>query len=329
MWSTIWPYLVTLGTYFVIYNILTWGLNIQFGYAGIPNFTYITFMAVGAYIAGVIDLPPTNQPLFIHYILGLHLPWPISLIGGGLAAALLGVLLGLLVLTRLRSDYLAIVTFSLGFIVYDIIGSYQPLFNGFQGLSGVSAPLSDQLQLDFNTYSLFFLGLALVIMVLLWLIANRIYNAPIGRTMRAIREDLDVAEALGKNSFRFRMIAMVVGCFFAGIGGALTIEFISAFNPSAFTAPETFIIFTALLIGGRANNWGVIIGTLIVPIGLFEVTRNLPLPPGQAQLFENLRFMAIGLLLMAILWFRPQGILPERKRRYYEIPVGRKAQPNV
>ena len=323
--STIWPYVVTLATYFVIYNILGWGLNIQFGYAGIPNFTYITFMAAGAYIAGVLDLPHSMQPQYVQYILGLGLPWPVSLIGGGVAAGLLGLLVGLVALNRLRSDYLAIVTFSLGFIAYDIVSSYQPLFNGFNGLAGVSEPLNGALNLDFNTYQLFFLGLAAVIMVLLWLAANRIYNSPIGRTMRAIREDIDVAEALGKNTFKFRLIAIGIGCFYAGVGGALTIEFISAFNPSGFTAPETFIIWTALLIGGRANNVGVIIGTLIVPVALNELTRFLPLPPDQAQLVENLRFMLIGLMLIAILWFRPQGILPEAKRRFYEIAIRPKA----
>jgi branched-chain amino acid transport system permease protein len=328
MWSVIWPYVVTIATYFVIYNILTWGLNIQFGYAGIPNFTYITFMAAGAYFAGVFDLPKSTQPQFVQYILGLNLAWPISLIGGGLAAALLGLLVGLVSLKRLRSDYLAIVTFCLGFIALDVVSSFQPLFNGFNGLAGISEPLNNVLNLDFNTYQLFFLGLAFVIMLILWVVANRIYNAPIGRTMRSIREDLDVAEALGKNTFKFRLIAITIGCFYAGIGGALTIEFIGAFNPSAFSAPETFILWTALLVGGRANNWGVVIGTLIVPVGLDELTRFLPTSPSQAQLIENGRFMLIGALLLLILWFRPQGILPERKRRY-EIGMRAKTQPDV
>jgi branched-chain amino acid transport system permease protein len=173
------PYVLTIGTYFVIYNILTWGLNIQFGYAGIPNFTYITFMAAGAYFAGVIDLPHSTSP-YLQYILGLGLPFPLSLLGGAAIAGVLGLLLGLVVLTRLRSDYLAIVTFSLGFIAYDVVSSYHPLFNGFDGLSGVSQPLNTFLNLDYNTYQWFFLGLAAVIMVILWAVANRIYNSPAG-----------------------------------------------------------------------------------------------------------------------------------------------------
>jgi branched-chain amino acid transport system permease protein len=317
------PYIVTLATYFAIYNILTWGLNIQFGYAGIPNFTYITFMATGAYIAGVVDLPKSPEPQYVKYILGVHWPWPTSLLLGGAAAALLGLAVGLVTLYgRLRSEYLAIVTFSLGFIAYDFVSGNQSLFNGFNGISGVSQPLNNYFNFSFNTYQEFFLGLAVVIMAVLWFIANRLYNAPIGRTMRAIREDLDVAEAVGKNTFKFRLIAIAIGCFYAGIGGALTIEFIGAFNPRGFSAPETFIIWTALLIGGRSNNLGVVVGSFIVPVLLFELTRFLPTSAASATLIENGRFMLIGVLLIAILWFRPDGILPEKKRRYYEIPLG-------
>jgi branched-chain amino acid transport system permease protein len=320
------PYIVTMLTYFCIYNVLGWGLNIQFGYAGIPNFTYITFMATGAYVAGVTALPKSTQPDYVKYILGLGWPWPVPLLLAGLVASALGVLVGLITLNgRLRSEYLAIVTFSLGFIAIDIVGGYQPLFNGFNGLAGVPQPLNDGLNLDFNTYQEVFLGVCAVLMVLLWLVANRIYNAPIGRTMRSIREDLDVAEALGKNSFKYRLIAMAIGCFYAGIGGAMTIEFVGAFNPSGFSAPETFIIWTAVLIGGQANNLGVVAGSFIVPVILFEVTRFIPTSASAAGLIENGRFMLIGVLLIAILWFRPQGLVPERKRRYYEVPAGQGA----
>jgi ABC-type branched-subunit amino acid transport system permease subunit len=317
-------YLLTIATYFVIYNILTWGLNIQFGYAGIPNFTYITFMAAGAYFSGVVGLGPSTNPLYVHYVLGYHLPFPLTLLFGAIVAAILGSLLGLVALNRLRSDYLAIVTFSLGFIAYDFVSSFVPLFNGFEGIAGVQLPLTDVLPLDYNGYQIVFLGIGFVIMAVLWLVANRIYNAPIGRTMRAIREDIDVAESLGKNTFKFRMIALVIGCFYAGVGGALTIEFVSAFNPSGWTAPETFVIWAALLVGGRANNLGVVIGSLLVPITLFELSRFIPTSAEHPVLLEGLRFMMIGTLLIVVLWFRPQGVLPER-RRFYEIPLVDKA----
>src|SRR6202011_2836722 len=110
----------------------------------------------------------------------------------------------------------------------------------------IPPPFNDLLQLDFNTYTLFFVLLSGVIMLLLWFVANRIYKSALGRTLRAIREDLDVAEALGKDTFRFRMVALMIGCFYAGVGGALTLGFITAINPSSIAAPETFFIWAAL-----------------------------------------------------------------------------------
>jgi branched-chain amino acid transport system permease protein len=311
----------TLVVYFFTYNILTWGLNIQFGYAGIPNFSYITFMAAGAYFTGVFGIgPPSSR--YVHYILGLGWPFPLTLLGGAAVAALLGLLVGFIALNRLRSDHLAIVTFSLGFIAYDFVSSFVPLFNGTDGIAGITPPLINQLQLDFNTYSFFFMALSGVVMLIMWFLANRIYNSALGRTLRAIRDDVDVAEALGKNTFRFRMIAIGVGCFYAGVGGALVIEFVTAFNPSGFAAFETFSFWTAMLVGGRGNNLGNVLGVLIVLIVVVEGSRLVPIPLGQAVLVQDLRFIFLGIVLILILWFRPDGLLPEKKRRFYELPIG-------
>jgi branched-chain amino acid transport system permease protein len=316
------PYVATIAAYFIIFNILAWGLNIQFGYAGIPNFTYITFFAAGAYFTGVTTLsPPPTTFKYVQYILGLGWPFPLTLLAGAAAAGALGFLVGLVTLRRLRTDYLAIVTFSLGFIAYDFVASFIPLFNGFDGIFGVAQPFNDRLHLDVNTYPYFFIGLSGVIMLICWLVANRIYNSALGRTLRAIRDDIDVAEALGKDTFRFRMIALVVGCIFAGIGGGLTMLFVTAMNPSGWTAPETFVIWAAMLIGGKGNNWGAVLGAFLVPVLFFEGTRFIPVAPEHPLLIHGIRYMIVGILLILVLWFRPDGILPERKKLFYEIPV--------
>jgi branched-chain amino acid transport system permease protein len=322
--SVLEPYIATLIAYFFIYNILTWGLNIQFGYAGIPNFTYISFLAIGAYVAGVTSLPKATPGLgFPEYILGLNWPFPITLIAGAIAAALLAVIFGLVALRRLRTDYLAIVTFSLGFILYDIVGSYVPLFNGFDGLFAVPQPFASALQLDANTYLYFFIGLSFVIMIMCWFVANRLYNSALGRSMRAVREDIDLAESLGKNAFRLRLLALVVGCAMAGVAGALTIYFITAINPSGWSAPETFVVFAAMLIGGQANNWGAVVGTFVVPVVFFEGSRFIPVPPEHQLLLAAARYMVVGALLILVMWFMPRGLLPERRKAFYEIEVGR------
>ncbi|HUY97117.1 MAG TPA: branched-chain amino acid ABC transporter permease [Verrucomicrobiae bacterium] len=316
-------YIATVVNYFFIYNILAWGLNIQFGYAGILDFTYITFMAVGAYVAGVTSLGRQQPGTGVTYILGWHLPFPLPLLLGGLAAALLGLLVGLLAINRLRSDYLAIVTLSVGIIIYSLVGNLTGLFDGFDGLVGVPEPLNGQVHLGVNTYTIFYMAVTGVVMVILWFFAQRLRSSALGRTMRAIREDVDVAESFGKNTFRIRLVAMVIGCFYAGIGGALLIGFVGAFSPGGWSTLETFIIWAVMLIGGRGNNWGSVLGSFLVIALLSEATRFLPAIPNNAFLEPALRNIVIGAGLIVVLRFRPQGILPERKAQFSEVRAAR------
>ncbi len=327
-------YALTLLVFFFDYNILTWGLNIQFGYTGILNFAFIVFMAIGAYVSGVFALPPANGIAGQTYVLGLSWPFPLTLMMGGLAAALLGFFVGLIALKRLRSDYMAIVTVAVGAIAYDFIGNVTGLFNGWDGIGGVPQPLMARFNIDFNTYYFVFAAIAGVVMLILWWLANHIYKSPFGRTLRSIREDQDVSEAFGKNTYKYRMIAMMIGCFYAGIAGGILIFFTTALNPSGWTTGETFVVWTALLVGGTGNNWGAMLGALLVPVGFQEATRFLPqILPQLAigpDLLAALRNIIVGLLLILVLWFRPQGIIPERKARFnrFRIPL-RGAPPDV
>ena len=309
-------YALTLIVFWFDYNILTWGLNIQFGYTGILNFAFIVFMAIGAYVAGVFALPQANGIAGQTYVLGVSWPFPLTLLMGGIAAAILGLFVGLIALKRLRSDYMAIVTVALGAIAYDFIGNVTGLFNGWDGLGGVPAPLQTRFNIDFSTYQFVYVVIAGVVTLILWWFANRIYSSPFGRTLRSIREDQDVSEAFGKNTYKYRMIAMVIGCFYAGIAGGILIFFTSALNPSGWSAGETFVVWTALLVGGTGNNWGAMLGALLVPVAFQEATRFLPQISSNPDLIPALRNIVVGSLLILVLWFRPQGILPEKKARY-------------
>ena len=306
-------YLVTIAIFFCIYAIQCWGLNLQFGVAGILNFTYITFMAIGAYMAGVSALGPGNNGLAGKYILGLHLPFPIPTLIGGISAAVLAVLVGVVGLRRLRSDYLAIVTVSVGQIFWFISGNVTPLFNGWDGINSIPQPLNSVFHLNNDNYSWIFLIICIVFAVIGYIVSERLYHSPYGRVLRAIREDEDVAAALGKNVFAYKMSAFIIGNAFAGVAGALTIELISAFNPSGFVTGETFILWAAMLIGGKGNNKGMILGAFLVPVVFNEITRFIPQIPSHPQLVDSLRVMVIGLLLILAARFRPQGIIPEKK----------------
>ncbi|MGH9107576.1 MAG: branched-chain amino acid ABC transporter permease [Acidimicrobiales bacterium] len=309
-------YIVTLVFFFFVYAVLNWGLNIQFGQTGILNFAYIAFVAVGAYVAGALTAGPPAAGSGESYVLGAHLPFAVALILGGLASCLLAVFGGFIALRRLRSDYLAIVLISLSLVLYDTITNYVPLFDGADGINGVPEPFSGAFKLNANSFIFVFAGFAGLVMVTGWFFMSRVTRSPLGRTLRAIRDDQDVARALGKNTFRYQMVAMLIGAFYAGIGGGLIVEFTGAFNTSSWTTPETFVIFAALIVGGTANNGGAVLGSLIVPVIFVELPKFLPEISSRPDLIPEIDNMLIGFLLIAVLWFRPQGVLPERKVRF-------------
>lgn len=314
-------YIVTLVVFFCLNSIMNWGLNIQFGNTGILNFAFYVFVAIGAYVAGVTALPPATAFAGQTYIAGFAWAWPLPLLAGGVVAALYGLLVGFIALKRLRSDYMAIVTVAVAGITYDIIGNDFSLFNGWDGLANVPAPLQQTLTANFGLgyydYQYFFMAVTIVFTIALGYLASRLYNSPFGRTLRSIREDMDVSEAFGKDTYRYRMIAMAIGCFYAGVAGALLMEYVSALNPSGWTTGETFILFAALIIGGKSNNWGAALGALLVPVIFQEATRYLP-QIGNADFIPAMRNVIVGGLLILTLWFRPQGLIPERKAKFVE-----------
>jgi len=307
-------YLMTLATFAVIYGVLVIGLNIHWGYTGILDFMYIAFVAVGGYVTALLGLPPAQPAFGETYVLGFNWSCFPALLVGGLAAALLALVTGLLSFRRLRSDYFSIVTVAISLILWTVAGNATPLVNGWDGITGVPQPLADVLNLDFNGYGLFYLGLCSVILLLVYLFAERLYASPFGRALRCVREDETVAQGLGKNVFTLRLRAFVIGAFIAGIGGGLLVTYVDAFNPSAWATPETFIIWAALLLGGGANNRGAMLGAVLVPVLFTEATRFLP--NFYSPEFVNAsRYIVVGILLILTVRFRPQGLIAERRLR--------------
>ncbi len=319
-------YGVTLIFFFFLYSLLNWGLNLQFGRTGILNFAYIAFVALGAYVTGVLSLGPPIAGSGQSYILGATLPFPLPLILGGLSASILGLLIGLLAFRRLRSDYLAIVMISVSIVMYDVVTNFVPLFDGADGLNGVPQPFSGALNLNANSFLYVFTAFAGLVALAGWWVMSRVTRSPLDRTLRAIRDDPDVARGLGKNVFAYQMTSMAIGSFFAGIGGGLLMEFVGAFNTSAWTSGETFVIFAALIIGGLGNNAGAIAGSLAVPVIFVELPKFLPQIASNPGLIPEIDNMIIGILLIVTLWFRPQGLIPERKvsfgKLFARIPAG-------
>jgi ABC-type branched-chain amino acid transport system, permease component len=302
-------YLISLLPLVFIYGIMVLGLNLQVGFTGILNLTYFTFVAFGAYIAAVLSMGPADRATGMTYILGTNLPFPLTSLIAGLASAVLGVVIAFAALRRLRSDYLAIVTVGAGYVIYTIMGNQTNLFNGWNGLFGIPTPVPDSLSADGQ--QVFFSAICLVFLVVTFVVVERIRRSPLGRVMRGIRDDEGVVEAFGRNVFKTRMIIFALGCFIAGVGGSLLVFYATAFNPQSFLPPETFIMFAAMIIGGMGNNWGSMLGAAVVPVAFAEITRFIP-EFGHAGLVESLRGLAVGVLLILVLRFMPQGLLRER-----------------
>lgn len=302
-------YLSSLVALFVIESILTLGLTFGYGTVGLLNFTYITFVAIGAYVGAIFSLGPPATHIGFHYIYLGTVIWPGNVILAGIVSAAAGAILSVGLLRGLRSDYLAIVTVAAGTIFYTVVGDTQSIFNGFNGffdipnpVQNIISPVGEQLA---------FAALCTVFLVLTILGLHLVRKSPMGRTLRAVREDGGLVETFGKNVLRYRFWSLIAMCFIAGIGGALLGEYSSAFNPTAYLPTETFILFAAVILGGSGNVGGAIFGAALVPVGIAEVTRFIP-NIGSPTMIEELRGGLIGLSLIGVMIVRPKGIFPER-----------------
>jgi branched-chain amino acid transport system permease protein len=306
-------YAATLLVYLFVYIIAATGLNLQFGVTGIFNFAFIVFQAAGAYCTAVVTLGPSaSTGGFQHYILGLSLPFPIPLLLSAVVSGLLGFGVGMLTVRRLRADYLAIVLLVVSLIATQVATNQVGIFNGAQGLSLIPQPFASVTS-SATVYDWIYAGIAGVIALLVWLGVRLLIDSPLGRTLRAIRENEVATASLGKNVIRLRLLVFTMGGAIAGISGSVFVQFLRVWAPSTWYYPETFVLFTAVVVGGMGSKWGPVIGALLIPVGLGEGSRYLP-QIGGPTLMPSLQWIALGLVLLIFLWFWPGGVFPERRR---------------
>jgi ABC-type branched-subunit amino acid transport system ATPase component/ABC-type branched-subunit amino acid transport system permease subunit len=311
-------YLIILLVYGAVDVMACLALSQQFGVSGVTNFGLIIFQAVGAYVAAILALPPdTANGGFQHYIGGLNLPFPVPWLGAAAAGAVLALPFTFLVGRRLRGDFAAIGLLVTAVLANLLVTNFVPLFNGDAGVAIVPAPLqSNVFTTTSNSYQFGFAAGVIVLAGVVYWFLRRITESPYGRTLRAMRDNDRVADSLGKNLFSLRTGSLVLGGAIAGLSGGVLVSFISVWSPPAWSYAETIVLFAAVIIGGAGNHAGAVLGALLVPVGFEEITRFITsaspsLPP---NLLPSLQWVAIGLLITVFLWFRPQGVLPERKR---------------
>jgi branched-chain amino acid transport system permease protein len=307
-------FLVNVGVLAGIYALLALGLQLNVGFTGITNFGQAGFMAVGGYTMAILTVDTG---------LSFYLSLPLSM----LAAIGVGLLVGLPAL-RLRADYLAITTLAAAEVIRIIAQNAQGLTGGNQGFfcnDDFSRCFDDKWHAISDTIigwlqdlgwsdpeSLMPLLIVVVIAVILVTVALRLtQNSPWGRVLRAVREDEDAARALGKNAFAYKLQSLAISAAIASIAGWFLAIDLATVHPTDFEPLVTFFAYSVLILGGLANYWGVIAGSVVL-WALLEGTRVIKIFEDDADT-AALRFAIVGLVLILLMAFRPQGMFGKKE----------------
>ncbi len=311
---------VRITNFAILFTMLSLGLNIVVGFAGLLDLGYIAFYAVGAYTYALLASPHFN----------IHWPWWAILPIGAAIACVFGILLGTPTL-KLRGDYLAIVTLGFGEIIRIFLNNLSEPFNLTNGPKGIwsidsvhfmgihfGSP-SHFLGLDFSGTIKYYYFL-LVILVLVIVVNLRLQDSRIGRAWEAIREDEIAARAMGINTRNMKLLAFAMGASFGGIAGGMFSAIQGFISPESFVLVESVMVLSMVVLGGMGNIWGVILGAVLLSF-VPEVLRAT-VEPVQVALFgrtlidpEVIRMLLFGLALVVMMLFRPAGILPSALRK--------------
>jgi ABC-type branched-subunit amino acid transport system permease subunit len=282
----------------LLYVVATLGLNIQFGYAGVLNFAGASFFGIGAYTAAVL-----NQHTAIPHLLVLLI--------GGLMAALIGSML-LLPVLRTRGHYAAVVTIAFALLfktfleVNDVLGGPQGLQVKSMNVLGWSFNNNiDIAGISLSFYVSYFV-VSLIILVFAFILVRRIERSWIGLNLDALRLDEIAAGCFGLNIVRWKIIAFLLGNFLIGTAGTVHGMVVGFVQPNNYTFADSLVLVSILLLGGIGNPWGVAVATVIVVI-----------IPEKLQVIQEYRFLLYAALVMMVLLFRPEGLLPRPVRNYF------------
>ncbi len=289
-----------------LYALMGLGLNIVVGFAGLLDLGYVAFFAIGAYTMGVLTTPDFNHPAYLSFWAAV--PFCI------LAALLAGIVLGIPVL-NMRGDYLAIVTLGFGEIirVLAISDFLKPFIGGAQGILDIAKPVviwftTTVPNVSFGALKLTqfqqFYYILLAGCLLVAFVAMRVKKSRLGRAWMAIREDEDVAQAMGINLVTTKLLAFGLGASFGGLSGAIFASQIGSIFPTSFNFIVSVNVLALIILGGMGNIPGVILGALAL-VGI----------PGILAEYADYRFLFYGAALVLVMLTRPEGLLPEPTRK--------------
>jgi len=274
-----------------IYAILAIGLNIIMGCAALFTIANAALFGVGAYTSALLALA--------------GFPFWLDILAATFMAGLISFLIGLPTL-NLVGDYLAVATMGLGEILVAISRNWDSVTRGPMGLPGI--PPASLFGFTFDSPPKF-LGLSAALLLVIYLVAERLIYSPFGRVLKGIREDEIAVQALGKNAFWFKMWAFVVGGAFMGTAGSLYAHYLGFIDPSSFTLWIAFFIWSIIILGGLGNNLGAIAASFVF-VAMRESLRFLGLPANVTAAIQQIFF---GIILIVMMIFAPRGLIPERK----------------
>lgn len=287
-------YAVHIASLIGIYLLLCIGLNITVGYAGFLDLGFMAFYAIGAYTAALLSVKGISFWLIL----------PVAMVTGGLVRYLLG-----LPLLKLRGDYLAIVTLAFGEIVRLFANNAASITNGPKGLPAVGQKMTEihffALTLSATTH---FYYLIYFFVVMAIIVSYRLEHSRLGRAFVAIREDELAAELSGVSVPRIKSVAFVTSGIFGALAGAIYVHWIGFISPEMFTFWESVFLVAMLVIGGMGNITGVIVGVFLL-VGLPELLRGM-----LGTKFVDYRMLVFGAIMVVVIIFRPQGLLPSKRR---------------
>jgi len=294
-------FLIYLLTMIGIYSLLAMSLNFQVGFTGLINFGQVAFFLIGAYTSSLL-VTKAGAPLALGFL------------GGMALSGLFGYIISIPT-KSLKADYWAIATLAGGEVVRLIALNEGWLTEGPFGVMSIPQPLRWLFSRD--TYPLFYLFLVVALVAVAYLVLSLLTNSPFGRNLKAIRDEEDLCLSLGKNTRKLKLQAMVVAGMVAGLGGALFAHYITYISPENFRPIETFLMWAMIIVGGRGNHLGAILGAVVIQ--LFNVSTRFigGYVPLGADSMAALRMVIIGVLIVLFLLYAPEGLVKEKKKVYH------------
>ena len=297
---------ITIGTVFAIWAILAVSLNLVVGFAGLLSVAHIGFFGIGAYTVAILSSDQDYEQLRTQTLPTFDFPFfaalPIAVVLAGLVAVIVGS-----VFNRFRDDIFVLVSFGFAIIAFNVFLNLRPVTRGAFGIHEIARPAIGSWVFDGDFE---FLLLCLVVLALVMLISWFIVSSSFGRVLTAIREDEQAIEVFGYRVTFYKLAIWVISAMMAALAGGFFSSWTSFIDPNSFILLESILMVSIVILGGLATIWGSLLGAMVFVL-LEEGMRFLPFLP--TEYIGQARQIVLGVLLVLLMLFRPQGLVGRYK----------------